>query len=180
MKNIVRLMTVLLFCSMINSCSTFQNITVFGEPGTEIYTPNLEKVGTIKSDGKGEITLPRNGYYPFLLSGNGVADVKIPFALDYKNRSYTGARILYVAETAIAAIGLSVLTICAVESIASGEDAEDLGIAPPMVAGTVVGLGALGGVAVTDTRLKETQRQWQFEYLSKQSTNQDLRFEKFV
>lgn len=180
MKNIVRLMAVLLFCSMINSCSTFQNITVFGEPGTEIYTPNLEKVGTIKGDGKGEITLPRDGYYPFLLSGNGGSDIKIPFALDFRNRSYTGARILYIAETAFTAIGLSALTVCSVAIIASGEDAEDLGIAPQMVAGAVVGFGALGGAAVTDTRLKETQRKWQFEYLSKQSSNQDLRFEKFV
>lgn len=180
MKNIVRLMTVVFFCSMINSCSTFQNITVFGEPGTEIYTPNLEKVGTIKGDGKGEITLPRDGYYPFLLSGDGGSEMKIPFALDYKNRSYTGARILYVAETAMTAIGLSVLTVCTVAFMASGEDAEDLGIVPQTVAGTVVGFGALGGVAVTDARLKETQRKWQFEYLSKQSSNQDLRFEKFV
>lgn len=36
------------------------------------------------------------------------------------------------------------------------------------------------GYFVTAKRLSETQRQWQFEYLSKQSTNQDLRFEKFV
>lgn len=148
MKNVVRLMAVLLFCSMINSCSTFQNITVFGEPGTEIYTPDLEKVGTIKGDGKGEITLPRDVYYPFLLSGNGEwADIKIPFALDYKNKSYNGTRIL-----------------CGVFFV---------------VAIPVMTVGA-PGYFVTAKRLSETQRQWQFEYLSKQSTNQDLRFEKFV
>lgn len=147
MKNIVRLMTVLLFCSMINSCSTFQKITVLGEPETEIYTPNLEKVGTIKSDGKGEITLPRDGYYPFLLSCNGGSDIKIPFALDYKNKSYNGTRIL-----------------CGVFFVVS---------IPVITVG-------MPGFLVTSKRLSETQRQWQFEYISKQSTNQDLRLEKFV
>ena len=180
MKNIVRLMTVLLFCSMINSCSTFQNITVFGEPGIEIYTPNLEKVGIIKGDGKGEITLPRDGYYPFLLSSNGGADIKIPFALDYKNRSYTGARVLYCVEAAIAGAGAASFIITTTACIVSGEDGESLGIAPLMGAG---GVGTLGGSLcglVTTNRLAETQREWQFEYLSRQSTNQDLRFEKFV
>ncbi len=180
MKNIVRLMTVLLFCSMINSCSTFQNITVFGEPGTEIYTPNLEKVGTIKSDGKGEITLPRNGYYPFLLSGNGVTDLKIPFALDYKNKSYNGTRMLWGVEFAIAVTGTAAFIASVAATIASGEDTESSEITRLMAAGGIVGAGACGVGAVTDTRLRETQRQWQFEYLSKQSSNQDLRFEKFV
>lgn len=180
MKNIVKLITVLLFWSMINSCSTFQNITIFGEPGTEIYTPNLEKVGTIKSDGKGEITLPRNGYYPFLLSGNGVADVKIPFALDYKNKSYHGARMLWGVEFASAVTGTAASLIGTIAIVASEEAAENTEITRLMAVGGIVGSGACGIGAVTDTRLKETQRQWQFEYLSKQSTNQDLRFEKFV
>lgn len=147
MKNVVRLMAVVFFCSMINSCSTFQNITVFGEPGTEIYTPDLEKVGTIKGDGKGEITLPRDGYYPFMLSGKDGSDMRIPFALDYKNRTYKGTRILcgvfYTLSITASPIGLP-------------------------------------GLCVISNRLGETQREWQFEYLSKQSTNQDLRFEKFI
>lgn len=180
MKNIIRLMTVLLFCSMINACSTFQNITIFGEPGTEIYTPNLEKVGTIKGDGKGEITLPRDGYYPFLLSGNGVADLKIPFALNYKNRAYTGARVLYCVEAAIAGAGAVSLIVTTAACLASGEDGESLGIAPLMGAGCVGLLGASFGGLATTNRLAETQREWQFEYLPRQSTNQDLRFEKFV
>lgn len=180
MKNIVRLMAVLLFCSMISSCSTFQNITVFGEPGTEIYTPDLEKVGTIKRDGKGEITLPRDGYYPFLLSGNGGTDMKIPFALDNKNRSYTGARVLSCVEAAIAGAGAVSLIVTTTACLVSGEDGESLGIAPLMGAGGVGFLGASFGGLATTNRLAETQREWQFEYLSKQSTNQDLRFEKFI
>lgn len=179
MRRILYVIVATIVCATIYSCSTYQKIRIIGEPGTEIYTPDKEKIATIESNGKTVINLSRDTYYAFLMAGSKDSDLRIPFALDYSNRSFIGARMLYVAELGLGFACSGALVIGTIPILCDSED--ESGFGKDMY--TLGGIGALaGGLSgmVTSSRLQETQRQWQFEYLSRQSTNQDLRFEKFV
>lgn len=166
--------------ALVSSCSTYQKITVFGEPGTQILTPDLQEAGTIHNNGKLELTMSRDVCLALLLSKKGENGDVVPFAIDYKNRSYMGTKTLLALEAVSTGAGLLTVIGTGLVCIVSGEDGEELGLAPFMLGG---GIGTLFGLScgpVTDMRLRETQRVYQFEYLSKQSTNQDFKFAKFV
>ncbi len=167
--------------SLLVACSTYQNITICGEPGTQILTPDSQEyLGTIHNNGKLELTMSRDECYALLLSKKGENGESVPFALDYKNRSYMGARTLLALSAVSTGAGLLTVVGTTLPCIVSDKDGEELGLAPFMLGG---GIGTLFGVScgpVTDMRLRETQRVYQFEYLSKQSTNQDFKFAEFV
>lgn len=165
--------------ALLSSCSTYQKITVFGEPGTQILTPDLQEAGTIHNNGKLELTMSRDVCLALLLSKKGENGDVVPFAIDYKNRSYMGARTLYALEIASAAVGCFSMWVYLLPSIISGGES-DSSLEPFLFGGSVgAALGGFGGM-VTSSRLRETQRVYQFEYLSKQSTNGDFKFAKFV
>lgn len=176
MKNFIRILSAIGICALTYSCTTYQKVTILGKPGSEIYTPNMEKVGTIQDDGKTKVTLPRDGYYAYLLSHEADSKELIPFALDYENKSYTGARAL--AGLCYTVLGASL--ICDIGGLAAilGKD-EDVG-APLLSTGLIGGLvGTFSGMTM-DCRLQETQRKYQFKYLSSQRINNDLQLTDFI
>ena len=116
MKLINNTISIILACIILASCSTTQKITVSGYAGTEIYTPDLTKVGTIDNTGKAQIKLDSDDYYAFLLSKSTGSNELIPFALDYRKSSYTGCKIanflsLYGAVAGVAATGVGIAMI---------------------------------------------------------------------
>ena len=48
-----------LLCCLLSSCTTSQKITINGIPGTEIYTPDMRKLGMVESNGKLKTTSKR-------------------------------------------------------------------------------------------------------------------------
>ena len=90
----IKLTFFVLFCSVLFSCSTTQTINVCGEPNSDIYSPEMVRLGTIDNSGNAKITLSSDGYYAYLLSKAPTSDKLIPFAIDYKNKNYTGTYLL--------------------------------------------------------------------------------------
>ena len=82
MKNIFLSLTILLVCSVLTSCRTSQKLTLQGEQGTEIFTPTMEKVGDIGSNGLGRIKLKIFYHTPYLISHKPGTQEFVPFALD--------------------------------------------------------------------------------------------------
>lgn len=106
MKNIYLMLTILWVCLVLTSCRTSQKLTLRGEPGTEIFTPTMEKVGDIGSNGQGRIKLDITNHIPFLISKQVGTQTFIPFALDYKQTNYLGRFILGVFTFYIPCIGM--------------------------------------------------------------------------
>ncbi len=180
MNTICKILCAIALTAISLSCSTYQKITIYGEPDTEIFTPDKNKIGTLSSEGKSVVTIPRDVYYAYLLYQDKNSDKKIPFALDYKNKSFFGTKLLSGTGFALFGIGSAISMVTGVAAIATGEDGEDMGIAPLMEAGLIGMVGGGAGVLMTSCAENEEQRERLFEYLPRQSTNQDLRFEKFV
>lgn len=74
----------LITCMLISSCQCSMKMTVSGNPGTEIYKPNGEKVATLSNDGKAKVKLECMRYYGYLVSKDPYTGKTIPFALDWK------------------------------------------------------------------------------------------------
>ena len=106
MKNIYLSLTILLVCSVLTSCRTSQKLTLQGEPGSEIFTPTMEKVGDIGGNGLGRIKLDIINHTPFLISHKPGTQEFVPFALDYKKTAYFARMVVSGFLLAIPAIGL--------------------------------------------------------------------------
>lgn len=83
MKKYYLYISLIIVMSLFVSCSSKQKITITGAPGTEIYMPDMEKLGTIGSNGKTKVKIRRD-YYPYLLSKRSGSSTLVPFALNYK------------------------------------------------------------------------------------------------
>ena len=178
MNPIYKFISIILICSLLASCSTTQKIQVSGLAGTEIYTPDRTKVGTINSSGSAEITLNSDAYYAYLLSKDSGSNKYIPFALDYKNHNYIGTQIALNTGIILGAVGATSIIAGLAYSAATKDDKNDLtGLA---VYG--IGLGVSGiasGIGFpANSRMKQTDHDYQFKYLPTQTTNQDLSFTK--
>lgn len=177
MKKIIGFFLVVFSIIMLQSCTTSQKITVQGIPGTEIYSPTMDKLGVVGSNAKVTFKISSDDYFSYLMSKNAGSNELIPFALDYKNHSYIGTH-------AIKWTGYSILGMGAVLSLAGGAaciggDGDEVG--GPLLAagggaallGTVVGMPA-------DFRSNQIQYDHKYKYLSVQNTNQDLQFTKII
>ena len=165
-----------IFCCILSGCTSSQNLTVKGMPGTTIYTPNMEKVGVVENNGKAKITLPRDGYYAYLLSQRNGSDLLIPFALDYKHKSYAGTNALCGLGYFIGGLGAACVGTGIAAYIGGTND----------TGSTFCGAGAaalLVGVLIAgpaDSRLSQTQYDHKFKYLPWQITNEDMNFMPIV
>lgn len=181
MNTIYKFISILLIYSLLASCSSTQKIQVSGIAGTEIYTPDRTKVGTIGATGTVEISLNSDAYYAYLLSKNSASDKYIPFALDYKNYNYTGTKLAIGVCTPLFYMGCSTILVgglgCAIAS--SEEDNASVG----EIFGTMAGLGALAALVglpafAAKSRMEQVDHAYQFKYLKEQTTNNDLTFTK--
>ncbi len=158
---------------MLQSCKTSQKVTVEGIPGTEIYSPRMEKLGVIEQNRKTTFKISSNDYFSYLMSKNAGSDELVPFALDYKNHNYTGSAALEWVGASIAAAGV-VAMIPGVIMLCGDDDGSIMAIG---------GVAALLGTAIgmpASMRNNQVQYKHRYKYLSVQNTNQDMHFTKIV
>lgn len=166
------------FCViLLHSCWTFQEVTVQGVPGTEIYSPKMEKLGVIGSNAQVSFKISSDDYFSYLMSKNSGSNELVPFALDYKDHSYSGTRVLKYTGYGLGMAGAAVSIGGAIAILCGGGD--ELG-GPLLAAG---GGAVLLGTAIgwpADCRSNQTQYKYNYKYLSVHKTNQDFRFAKIV
>lgn len=176
MKRNYMITCLVLLCCILTSCETYQSLTIKGQPGTEIYSPNMDKVGVISNKGIAKITLSRDGYYAYLMSLQPGTSQLIPFALDFHHKSFNGTRAELAAGYILASAGLLCTLTGGFAAIGGTSD-----LVAPFLGG---GLGAallgacIGGPAAS--RCEQTQYKYHFQYLPFQSTNQDIQFTSIV
>lgn len=172
MKHYYSILFVLL-CYALSSCTTSQRVTISGTPGTEIYSPNKKKLAVINETGKAQVELSSEIYYAYLLSRQPNTDQYVPFALDYKYKSYSGTKILKYTGMGITLAGIVPMLAGVIMLCIEGEAALYLGGTAATLLGIPIGMPA-------DFRSSQTQYEYQYEYLSPSSTNQDLHFVPIV
>lgn len=177
MKKIIGCFLVVFSIIMLQSCTTSQKITVQGIPGTEIYSPTMDKLGVVGSNAKVTFKISSDDYFSYLMSKNTGSNELIPFALDYKNHSYIGTQVLKWAGYSITGIGAFLALTGGIACI--GGDGDEVG-GPFLAAGGGAALlgAAIGGPA--DLRSNQKQYNHKYKYLSVQNTNQDLQFTKII
>lgn len=177
MKRLIELLGIVICVILLHSCTTSQKITIQGTPGTEIYSPAMERLGTVSSNGKVSFKISSDDYFSYLMSKNAGANELIPFALDYKRHSFIGTQILkWTGYTVVAAGAFSAL----VGGIACiGGDGDEVGGPFLAAGGGAAALGAIIGMPA-DMRSNQTQYEHKYKYLSVQETNQDVHFTQIV
>lgn len=167
----IKLTILLLLCVTLFSCSTKQTITIKGEPQSVIYAPNMEKLAVIDNSGTAEVTISSDDYYAYLLSKKPNTNNYIPFALDYKTKSYNGTYFLKYTGITVSCIGLLMDIVGLIMSVREAESGPAI-----MLSGLgLVGLGTGVGVPA-DFRSQQTQYKHHYKYLSAQKTNDDINF----
>lgn len=177
MKRIIGCLFVVFSIIMLQSCTTSQKVTVQGIPGTEIYSPTMNKLGVIGSNAQVTFKISSDDYFSYLMSKNTGSNELIPFALDYKNHSYTGTQVLKYLGYVISAAGAFSCLVGAATCI--NGDFDEVGAPFVAAGGGAVLLGAAIGMPA-DMRSKQMQYEHKYKYLSVQNTNQDFRFAKIT
>lgn len=167
MKRLIELLGIVVCVIILHSCTTSQKINVQGTPGTEIYSPTMDRLGVVGSNGKVSLKISRHTYYSYLMSKNAGANEFVPFALDYKHCNNTLAATVSYIGTVTALTGVLVGGI----SLAVGGDTPEItGVGAAM-------LGAGGLMAIpSNYYYRKTHGDDQFKYLNNQRTNQDFSF----
>lgn len=163
MKKYIYNTFVLAMVVLMASCNSMVNLTVSGTPGTKIYTPEKEFVGTIDNSGKAKVRFESGT--AFLLSTAPGYENYIPFGLDYKNHHKGDA--LKVGEYFAYTIFIAGLTAVATGLIA-GED----GITAIGGGAMLAGSAAWGGCAVPS--INKHHFAHGYKYLSGICSNEDL------
>lgn len=176
MKKIYIIYSLIFVCYFLSSCTTSQKIVVKGTPGTEIYSPAMERLAIVESNGRTKIKLSSDGYYAYLMSHQPNTNQFVPFALDYEHKSYIGTQVLKGTGYAITAAGLFAELV---GLAALGGGADEVGT--PFFVGGAAALGL--GVAIgmpADFRSNQTQYEHKFKYMTYNVTNQDIHFTQIV
>lgn len=166
MKRLIELLGIVVCVILLHSCTTSQEITVQGTPGTEIYSPTMDRLGVVDSNGKVSLKISRHVYYSYLMSKNARTNEFVPFALDYKYCNNTLADAVYYVGSVTALTGALITGI----SLAAGDTPEITTIGAAMLAS-----GALTAIP-SYIYTRKTHGYDQFKYLNKQRTNQDFIF----
>lgn len=181
MRTRIKIFIGALLCIVAYSCKTTQKMSINTTPGTEIYTPMLDRIAVADNSGVAHVVLPSDGYYAYLLSKPSGSDLLVPFALDYKKNKYTATKILGYAGGVISYAGFMAAIFGGVD-VASTDSGEE-----PMFGGTPLLVGGLGMLAaggsmlgVSLGRMSQTCNDYQFEYLGDQKANQDMTFTRPV
>ena len=155
---------------ILTSCSTSTKVTVMAEPGTEILTPGYSRLAVADNTGNAKFKIPDDNHYAFLFSHRPNTDTYVPFALDYKYKSFSGSKFLKGVSYFLSSAGLLSM-ITGVIIIAAGDT--DTGVIP-MVAGTAAALSGVGIGLTSSSRLEQTNHEYRYKYLAVQKANDDL------
>ena len=177
MKKIIGFLLVTFSVLLLGSCSTSQKVTIQGVPGTDIYSPRMEKLGVVGPNAQVSFKISSDDYFSYLMSRDAGSNQLVPFALDYKNHSYTGTQVLKYLGYGISAAGAFSCLVGA--STCINGDFEEVGAPFAAAGGGAVLLGMAIGMPA-DARSNQTQYEHKYKYLSIQNTNQDFRFAPIV
>lgn len=177
MKKIIELLGIVICVILLHSCTTSQKITVQGTPGTEIYSPAMERLGIVGPNGKVSFKISSDDYFSYLMSKNAGANELIPFALDYKRHSFIGTQILKWTGYTVVTVGAFSALVGGIACI--GGDGDEVGVPFLAAGGGAAALGAIIGMPA-DMRSNQTQYEHKYKYLSVQETNQDVHFNQIV
>lgn len=172
MKIFYKLLVSVIFCAIITSCSTSQTISVFGNPGTEIYSPDMDRVGVVDNKGIAKIKIASDDYYAYLMSFNKSTGDFVPFALDYKECNYLDEQVLRGVGYTVMFAGAFAGFVGAIAAIDGSDDvARDF-----FVPGSA---GMLLGAAISMPsycRLNQIQQTWKYKYLPTHQSNESFTF----
>lgn len=145
-----------------NSCGT--TVRISGEPGTEIYKPNMTKIATIGNTGETKIKFNlSSGLYTFLLSHNPDSDTYIPFAMDYKHRNTWGAFYLFLPSIPLIVVPAALSQNIAIQT------------SLPLLGASLFAYSISRPYSASSGESTNS-----IKYLSKQRTNNDLQFIKYI
>lgn len=167
----------ILIITLLSSCSTMEKCTVYGTPGTKIYTPNKTELATIPQSGKTSIKLNSGSYYGFLLTKDEATKSWVPFALDVKKKKHYGTKFASGLGYTLTGIGL----IASLTGATAGLINSDSSIAGPAACGGlgILAIGMPMGI-VASNRMGQLCYQYNFGYHKHQHTNSDLKFTNYI
>ena len=166
MKRLYLIFSVMFLFSFMSSCKLSQNVVINGTPGTEIYSPSMEKIATVQSDGTTKVKIYGDEYYSYLMSHEPNSQLYVPFALDYERKIYNdGMRLIVFALACYVAAPISEL--CGAEGLAI--------ILYLASTGTLVPGGVLSLI-----RMNDLPSGYHYKYLRYQRTNEDFKFAPIV
>ena len=149
--------------SFMSSCKMSQNVVINGTPGTEIYSPSMEKIATVQSDGKTTVKIHDDEFYSYLMSHEPNSQLFVPFALDYYEcKNYTGTWT---------ATGIATLFAAMIGGLIINE-----------WFGIILGYAAIGTLSYAGVRdlLDGLPDQYEYKYSLYQRTNEDFKFAPIV
>ncbi|MBR4937003.1 MAG: hypothetical protein IKZ20_07515 [Bacteroidaceae bacterium] len=172
-KNIIKFLSLAAAILLFHSCTTSQTISITGTPGTEIYTPDKDKIAVIPATGKAKVRIPGDVYYAYFMSHQVGSNEFVPFALDFNRCNYAGKRAARILSYPAAALGAIMVGLGAANT--AGE--EDGSLRGPFIGGgTIITAAGITGAIALHKQLKQTQLRYRYKYLSSQSTNEDFTF----
>lgn len=176
---LIKLITTLVLCIVVISCSSTQKMTISGVAGTEIYNPYGEKIADIPSSGIADLEISSDRFYPYLLSHEpGSADY-VPFGIDYIPKSYNGSRFTKNLGYGLTTLGMiTLLSGTAGCIIAEKNENDDASSTCGLV---VAGGAALMGIGIgvgmpADSRLSQQMYELRIAYKKNQQTIQNVQF----
>ncbi|MBQ6083737.1 MAG: hypothetical protein IJK92_05225 [Bacteroidales bacterium] len=162
-KQIFKIIALLLTIAMLSSCST-QTFIVHGTPGTVISNSNNEDIAVIDKTGQANITLERKPYSHYLLAKSPNSDVKVPFALDYKNHNRN-------LPNSLICVGAAAISLAIAVTAGQGEPMN----IPNLVIGIVGVVGSyMAFIKIMTNSGRENDVYRNYDYLPNQTTNNDL------
>lgn len=164
MNNLITKITASVLAAALIGCSSTQKFMVNGNPGTHIYEPYGEHIATIADNGTAQVKIKGKKYHSFLLAQEPGSDLKVPFALDYKNASMAGSGLFLSGLGLMAAGGATAAVMGESTALAIG-------------AGTALGGGFVCLIygAVKWAMAGPSDR---YRYLKEQHTNNDILFSR--
>ncbi|MGN0033386.1 MAG: hypothetical protein ACI358_06390 [Candidatus Limimorpha sp.] len=173
MKRLYLILSVMFLFSFMSSCKISQNVVINGTPGTEIYSPSMERIATVQSDGTTTVKIHGDEFYSYLMSHEPNSQLFVPFALDYKRKNYTGTNIAKGFTFPILVSGVTAEFAGLIISIV------DDGALGASLMGA--GLGAMGlACGLASLREGELPYEYRYKYSQYQSTNEDFKFAPIV
>lgn len=155
------------------SCSSTQKLEIYGKSGTEIYTPDMNKIATIPDSGVTCLEINKDKTYHFLLSHEKGDNIYVPFGLDFSKRYSEGLKFGKYVGIGFASVGTFVSSIYGTVFYLAGE--ESLGTTLWL---SGLGVAAVGGAIGIPCAIISSwdQYNYKYKYLSEQHTNQDIVF----
>ncbi len=167
LNNTIATLVMVLFLS---SCSTSSKFIVDAAPGTKILTPDHVIVAVADNQGKAMVTISDDEFYAFLLSNQPGSIEYVPFALDYKYKSYVGTRAQEWLGWGMLG-GATVGLIVATAALAGGD--EDIATPAWLLTCGLLG-GGMGMGLPAHFRSGQRNQKNQYKLLTNQKLNNDL------